>query len=144
MIVECPRIPSGPNCFHPSGHAKQALRCDQPGALRAGLQSGGHMKRTKVAIAAVVTIGSLWAMAGTASAHPHTVNGHPIANGQLHGSYNSSGDSCGGDPAAYGLETAHHGPDQGTPGRADGCYNTAVHWNGTRFVPNVDTNPAID
>jgi hypothetical protein len=25
-------------------------------------------------------------------------------------------------PAGYGLETAHHGPDAGQPGKADGCY----------------------
>jgi len=35
-----------------------------------------------------------------------------------------NGVSCCGDPAAYGLETAHHGPDAGEPGRGDGCYQT--------------------
>lgn len=49
--------------------------------------------------------------------------GQILANGQLHGGY-SNGVSCGGAPAAYGLESAHHGPDAGTPGRADGCYMT--------------------
>lgn len=61
-------------------------------------------------------------------AHPHKVETpgttQVIANGQNHGPFDSSGVSCGGDPAAYGLETAHHGPDAGTPGRADGCYQT--------------------
>ncbi len=35
-----------------------------------------------------------------------------------------NGVPCGGDPAAYGLETAHHGPDAGTLGNSDGCYHT--------------------
>lgn len=62
-----------------------------------------------------------------ASAHPHTVvtPAYPqeLANGQNHGPF-VGGVACGGDPAAYGLETAHHGPDAGTPGNADGCYQT--------------------
>jgi hypothetical protein len=82
--------------------------------------------------------------AGTASAHPHTVNGHPIADSQLHAPFNAAGDSCGGDPAAYGLEVAHHGPDLGTPGFGDGCYRTTVTFNGVRWVPTIDRNPAID
>lgn len=55
-----------------------------------------------------------------ALAHPHTVStsGQTIANGQNHGPF-VNGVSCGGDPAAYGLETAHHGPDAGVPGKAD-------------------------
>ena len=62
---------------------------------------------------------------GPAFAHPHVVStsGQTLANGQNHGPF-VNGRSCGGDPAAYGLETAHHGPDAGTPGRADGCYQT--------------------
>lgn len=70
---------------------------------------------------------SLLALASgpAAFAHPHTVapSGQVLANGQNHGPF-VNGTSCGGDPAAYGLETAHHGPDAGTPGRADGCYQT--------------------
>ena len=60
-----------------------------------------------------------------ASAHPHTVapSGQELANGQNHAPF-VNGASCGGDPAAYGLETAHHGPDAGTPGNGDGCYQT--------------------
>lgn len=62
---------------------------------------------------------------GSAFAHPHVVSpsGQVLANGQNHGPF-VNGVSCGGDSAAYGLETAHHGPDAGTPGRADGCYQT--------------------
>lgn len=60
-----------------------------------------------------------------ALAHPHVVStsGQVLANGQNHGPF-VNGISCGGDPAAYGLETAHHGPDAGTPGNADRCYQT--------------------
>jgi hypothetical protein len=62
-----------------------------------------------------------------ASAHPHQVETpgttQEIAHRQNHGPF-QNGVSCGGDPAAYGLETAHHGPDAGTPGRGDGCYMT--------------------
>ena len=81
------------------------------------------MKKTLsvcAALAAAAVIGPTAALA-----HPHVVStsGQVLANGQNHGPY-VSGVSCGGDPAAYGLETAHHGPDAGTPGRADGCYQT--------------------
>lgn len=80
-------------------------------------------------------------LAGAASAHEHRVarNGQIIANGQNHGPY-VSGVSCGGDPAAYGLESAHHGPDAGTPGKADGCYMTTGG-----VAPGLDDeNPAIN
>jgi hypothetical protein len=69
------------------------------------------------------------ANAAPAFAHPHQSSvahqgqGQQLANGQNHGPF-VNGVSCGGDPAAYGLETAHHGPDAGTPGNADGCYQT--------------------
>lgn len=66
-------------------------------------------------------------------AHPHQVDTNQngvidtgdvrLANGQNHGPF-VNGVSCGGDPAAYGLETAHHGPDAGERGKADGCYQT--------------------
>jgi hypothetical protein len=89
-------------------------------------------------------IAAALAAAGTASAHPHQVsvahqgNGQVIANGQNHGPF-VMGVSCGGDPAAYGLETAHHGPDAGTPGRADHCYQTT-----NRVPPDQDvSNPVI-
>lgn len=71
----------------------------------------------------------LLAGAAPVAAHAHYAangqagDGQLLANGQLHGPF-VNGVSCGGDPAAYGLESAHHGPDAGTPGRADGCYKT--------------------
>jgi hypothetical protein len=67
------------------------------------------------------------ALPAAADAHEHTVQTlgttQQIANGQNHGAF-LNGVSCGGDPAAYGLESAHHGPDAGTSGKADGCYQT--------------------
>lgn len=84
------------------------------------------------------------AIAAPAAAHPHTVyvahqgDGQVIANGQLHAPF-VNGVSCGGDPAAYGLETAHHGPDAGVAGNADGCYVTTGG-----VAPGADVaNPVI-
>jgi hypothetical protein len=94
-------------------------------------------------------------VASPAAAHPHTVTrahqgaGQVIANGQNHPGFqglNADGLnlSCAGTlepadigPAGWGLETAHHGPDAGTPGKADGCYATTS-------APPADGNPAID
>jgi len=93
-------------------------------------------------ITATVAI-SLFGGAGIASAHEHVVSvahqgdGQVMANGALHGPF-VNGVECGGDPAAYGLESAHHGPDSGTPGNADGCYQI----DGT--VPSQDVaSPVI-
>jgi hypothetical protein len=80
-------------------------------------------------------------LVGAVSAHPHTAGDKDqvIAHGQNHGPF-VSGVTCGGDPAAYGLESAHHGPDAGTPGKADGCYMTTGG-----VAPGLDDeNPAID
>ena len=76
--------------------------------------------------------------AGTAAAHPHEVSNpdhdQVIANGQNHPGFVTDSEAgvitmCEGvnepadsGPAGYGLETAHHGPDAGTPGKGDGCY----------------------
>jgi hypothetical protein len=79
-------------------------------------------------VLALVCGAALWA-AAPAQAHPHIVDpdhdgtGQVLANSQNHAPF-VNGVSCGGDPAAYGLETAHHGPDAGTPGNGDGCYQT--------------------
>lgn len=62
-----------------------------------------------------------------------------LASGQNHGPYQSDGTVCGGDPAAYGLESAHHGPDAGDPGNSDGCFQV------DQMPPGSDdNNPAID
>lgn len=75
------------------------------------------MTRTRSIVAALAAAALV---APAALAHPHTVStsGQTLAHGQNHGTP-SNGIVCGGDPAAYGLETAHHGPDAGTPGKAD-------------------------
>jgi hypothetical protein len=92
-------------------------------------------------------IGSL-AMSTSAFAHPHTAGpkDQPIANSQNHPPFvPGTGTSCDltgewPDSAWYGLESAHHGPDAGDPGKDDGCYIT------TGNVPpgQDDQNPAID
>lgn len=86
--------------------------------------------KMKVLVVTALSAMTIGVSALPAFAHPHTVDGNgdgvaeaTLANGQNHGGY-SSGVSCGGDPAAYGLETAHHGPDAGVAGRGDGCYAT--------------------
>lgn len=92
------------------------------------------------------------AIAGPASAHPHIIanpsHDQVLANGQNHPAFQPiNGDglrlSCEGvlelpnvGPAGYGLETAHHGPDAGQPGKGDGCYATLGN--------PQDNNPAID
>lgn len=88
----------------------------------------------------IVTAAVLAALATAApvAAHPHVAENSAhqqvLANGQNHPGFqavNADGLrlSCEGTlvpadagPAGYGLETAHHGPDAGTPGKADGCY----------------------
>ncbi len=82
------------------------------------------MKRKFTLLLAALSLLALGS-GGPALAHPHVVStsGQVLANGQNHGRF-VNGVACGGDPAAYGLETAHHGPDAGNPGRADGCYMT--------------------
>ena len=89
----------------------------------------------RIVFAVLVTV--LWAAAPIA-AHPHVAQNAQhtqlLANGQNHPGFqavNADGLrlSCEGvlepansGPAGYGLETAHHGPDAGTPGKADGCF----------------------
>jgi hypothetical protein len=85
------------------------------------------------------------AMATPANAHPHEATpahhgvGQELANGANHTPYSTTGLTCGGDPAVYGLETAHHGPDAGEAGRRDGCYQLDSMPPGSD-----DANPAID
>lgn len=92
------------------------------------------MKRRLTRTAAVVLAMTAVSLVATpAWAHPHQIDTNQngvidtddvqLANGQNHGPF-VNGVSCGGDSAAYGLETAHHGPDAGEPGKADGCYQT--------------------
>lgn len=103
------------------------------------------MKRIVIeaGILLAASFGCVLGSAGGASAHPHVVSvahqgtGQVMGNGALHGAF-VNGVSCGSNPRAYGLETAHHGPDSGTQGNADGCYQI----DGT--VPGLDvTSPVI-
>ena len=101
-------------------------------------------------IAAVALL--LMPLAAPAQAHPHTirVSGQVIAHGHNHPGFDSTGLACGWyDPAGgvgaapighawYGLESAHHGPDEGAPGKGDGCYQL------TGTLPGDDVaNPVI-
>jgi hypothetical protein len=111
------------------------------------------MKLTKRCMLALISAATLMAvLAGPVAAHPHVVStphhDQVLANGQNHPAFGPTDDSglrhsCEGElepansgPAGYGLETAHHGPDAGTPGKADGCYATQGN--------PQDNNPAID
>ncbi len=96
--------------------------------------------------------GSMLIPAAPAIAHPHVAENAPhtqlLANGQNHPGFAAPDSdglrlSCEGvldppdsGPAGYGLETAHHGADAGTPGKADGCF--AVEGN------PADSNPGIN
>jgi hypothetical protein len=93
--------------------------------------------------------------AGTVAAHPHVASNashdQEIANGQNHPAFTydaatNLSTSCDtsttpGDPAFYGLESAHHGPDAGDPGKDEGCY-AATENDGA--PPPPDTNPSIN
>lgn len=112
--------------------------------------------RNPIRIVAVgATVAALQLPGAVAFAHPHTAGptDQVIANGQLHPAF-VNGESCesfglpgGGDfdgtqnAAWYGLETAHHGPDQGDPGADDGCYRLD---EGVTSPGDDDENPAID
>jgi hypothetical protein len=124
------------------------------------------MKKTRMrkAVVTLVAMGTVTA-ASPAWAHPHGASlahggtGQELANGQNHGPFTCTGGSTGtcptgeyaetqtdqGDPAAYGIETAHHGPDSGDPGKADGKYQTDATATSGSFGPGSDdNNPAID
>jgi hypothetical protein len=89
-----------------------------------------------VATVALIMTAMLAIGAGMAAAHPHVATNadhtQVIANGQNHPAFSydaatNLSTSCDtsatpGDPAFYGLETAHHGPDAGDPGKDEGCY----------------------
>lgn len=106
---------------------------------------------------AAITVGAVIAFFGAPSgavAHPHAAEhahgdtGQVIANGQNHPAF-INGESCetfahlpGYGPAWYGLETAHHGPDAGDPGRGDGCYQ--IEGRLSPLDPASDRNPGIE
>lgn len=102
-----------------------------------------HASPRRIVLAGLTAALTVAMSAAAVSAHPHTVNGKPIANSQNHPPF-ISGSSCesfGGTfgPAWFGLETAHHGPDAGDPGKDDGCYRTTGG-----VAPGLDVqNPVI-
>jgi hypothetical protein len=107
---------------------------------------------TRLTLAAAVAALAALTLATPVAGHPHIVSNpshdQVLADGQNHPGFqpiNPDGlrVSCEGvlepadaGPAGYGLETAHHGPDAGTPGQSDGCYATVGN--------PQDENPAID
>lgn len=108
--------------------------------------------KSRLTLAAAMAALAAAMLAGPAAAHPHIVSNpnhdQVLADGQNHPGFqpvDGSGLrlSCEGvlepanaGPAGYGLETAHHGPDAGVPGKADGCFATVGN--------PQDSNPAID
>lgn len=104
-------------------------------------------------LAAGVAAAALLALsASAASAHSHVIgtNGQVIANGQNHYAFRlvdgvwmscaEFGELANFGPAWYGLETAHHGPDSGDPGKGDACYQA----DASPLSEDDDVNPAID
>lgn len=114
-------------------------------------QRPGRLRIRLILAAAMAALAAL-TLVGPVAGHPHVVSNpshdQVLADGQNHPGFqpiNADGLrlSCEGvlepanaGPAGYGLETAHHGPDAGTPGRSDGCYATSGN--------PQDENPAID
>jgi len=114
------------------------------------------LNRALIGLAAVGAL--LLAAAAPVAAHQHNAefgqagDGQVLANGQNHPRFLPNGDgtfsSCvsyGPIPgntigsAWFGLETAHHGPDSGDPGKGDGCYMA----DGSPGLGQDDQNPAI-
>lgn len=102
----------------------------------------------------LIFVAVMLATPANAFAHKHVIetpnHEQQLANGQDHAPFATdtetglvTGTSCGaGDPAGYGLETAHHGPDAGTPGKGEGCYMTTGNVPPGGDVSNpVITNP---
>jgi len=103
------------------------------------------MKRS-VAFAAVAALSII---AAPVWGHPHTIakNGQVLANGATHGpptfdAEDGNWEICDADPATYGLEVAHHGPDADRDGASDGCYE--VQGGLLPGNPLADRNPAIN
>jgi hypothetical protein len=117
-----------------------------------GTGGSARSARPRLTLAAATAALAAMTLTGSVAAHPHVASksshDQVLAHGQNHPGFqpiNADGLrlSCEGvlepanaGPAGYGLETAHHGPDAGTPGKADGCYATVGN--------PQDENPAID
>lgn len=96
---------------------------------------------------AVAVIGS-FLFSTAAVGHDHYVitgNGDRIVLAGGNGTHAGPGADnsiCGGEPAWYGLEVAHHGPDASGEGISDGCY--MVEGGLHPGDPDADRNPAIN
>ena len=115
------------------------------------------MRRIMLVVTVALLMTAMLAVlgAGTAAAHSHVAENanhvQALANEQNHPAFfidpvTGLITSCEGvnelpntGPAFYGLETAHHGPDAGDPGKDEGCYAA----EGT-LPPPPDTNPGIN
>jgi hypothetical protein len=116
------------------------------------MKRGIVVKRCGIAVVGLAPFALSIALAAPAAAHVHIAENashhQELASGQNHPVFAPVGAdglrlSCEGvlepanaGPAGYGLETAHHGPDAGDPGKDDGCF--AVVGN------PVDGNPGIE
>jgi hypothetical protein len=123
----------------------------RPRAAHRVTDVGEDMKKLIYACAALVVAAVIAPM--TALAHPHAAEkahggtGQVLANGQNHPGF-VMGESCmthtlpsNFGQAWYGLETAHHGPDAGNPGKGDGCY--MIEGRLSPLNPLSDRNPGI-
>jgi hypothetical protein len=97
--------------------------------------------------AVVAALVGCFVLAPAAAAHDHFVvtgNGKQVVLAGGNGTHTPPIENftkiCGGEPAAYGLEVAHHGPDLERDGKSDGCYKTDLDIR----TPAADRNPAID
>lgn len=108
------------------------------------------IRKIRRLMAMVAATALLALSASTVAAHTHSIgsNGQVLANGQNHPAFNPvTFESCltntlpaNFGSAWYGLETAHHGPDSGDPGKGDGCYKA----DASPLSEVDDVNPAID
>lgn len=108
------------------------------------------IRKIRRATAIVGATALLAVSASSVAAHTHSIghNGQVLANGQNHPAFNPvTFESCitnalpaNYGPAWFGLETAHHGPDSGDPGKGDGCYKA----DASPLSEIDDVNPAID
>lgn len=112
----------------------------------------------RVLISLTATGAMMLGAAGSAMAHRHFAengqagDGQVLANGQNHPKFLPNGDGTWSSCVSYGpltgstignawfgLETAHHGPDSGDPGKQDGCYMA----DGSPGAGQDDRNPGI-
>jgi hypothetical protein len=116
----------------------------------------GTVGRALLGVTTIVALLVLTAIPVAAHAHfaenGQAGAGQVLADGQNHPRFLPNGDgtfsSCesyGPVPGSsignawFGLETAHHGPDSGDPGKGDGCYMA----DGSPGAGEDDQNPAI-